>query len=120
MRMIFNGSHQTGIHIFDLNIKNLGHTYTSVSQEYRSPVILPDVFPEGTNFSMVRPDGYKSYDQMIRQMRKWDVFIGNERRIGEISIHQVLDLTIVKKIYANNAIVLIFHSNHYIGVVLGV
>lgn len=75
VRIIFNRSNQTGIHVFDLNVENFRHADASVSQENRAAVIFPDVFPQGTDPAAVWPDGHQSHHQIIRQVRERNIFI---------------------------------------------
>jgi hypothetical protein len=50
-------------------------------------------------------------------MRKRDILIGNQGRVVQIGVYQVLNFTVVKKINSHNPVVLVFHSNHDEGVI---
>ena len=56
---------------------------------------------------------------MLWQVRKWDIIIRNQRRVGQVGIDQVLDLAVVKKRDAGDLIV-ILHAHNDKTIVFGV
>src|SRR5690606_1281152 len=118
LRVLFYFLNNTGVYILYRNVKHLRHTHTAIPEKHRTSVVLPNVFPKGSNlFVLLGPDGNKPYHFVVRQMRKGNVFILNNRRILQIGIDKILNFAVVKKVNPNNFIVLIFNPDYDIRIV---
>src|SRR5690606_19752020 len=117
--MLLNGRDLFRVDVLQLYAICFGKTDASFPEEYGTAVVFPDVFSKGTDLS-VGTDGDQTDHFSFGQVRKRDVLIGNNGRIVQIGIDQVLDLAVIKEIDPDDVIVRILHPNYDEGIVLGV
>ena len=119
LRMSLNRGHNFRVRIRQFNVKHLGYTHTAFSKKHITPIILPNIFTKRCDFLRVfRANRHQPHHLIIVQVRKRNVFILDHRRMTQISIDQILNLTIIKEINPNNMTVLIIYPNYDVRIVV--